>query len=256
MTSEILNKTYMDKVAIVISMSYIGTNKHLPGSIIDMYIARKYFTSNNYKVFCITDFDRDYPNIELIIATSLARGTANEDIYNIWEQDNLYLKCDLIETVKYIMNSNSMNKIVLYFSGHTYKKQIYITDVDKINTLSLTELIKVPEQIWIFDSCYCDIMLKYKYNGKNLIKNRDCEVKEKITAIVSSESSERSYSTNIGSLFTRYFFSLQENYKIKNVEYISAYIASMIARKNKGYNQNVCFFSSYDMSICKLPEWL
>lgn len=251
----------MKKIAIIISYAYIGTPKILPGSIIDLYISYKYFTENDFDVYAITDFNKDhYPGLNTVIRTALRKKTVQNDIYDLWDKKNILFETNIINGILQILNNVSADKICLYFSGHTFKKEIYITDKKKIPTSLVTDIINIKDQVWIFDSCYCDILLKYKFDGKNLVVHSTnferSEKKDNIVAIVSSETDERSYSTNIGSLFTRYFFTLLKKHNIKNVEYVSEYITSTISNKNEGYNQNVCFFSSKPMLIASLPEWL
>lgn len=232
---------------ILIGFKYNGENE-LPGAIIDLWIANKFFIKNGYKPIIFTDIinSNQYDNF-LDTATII--------------NDNL-------EIILTNLNNPIGNKLILYYTGHGRNNNILLPNgvefsINKIK--KILDRLECNKYLYIFDGCHIgNINFPYYYDKpSNKVKfiNGNIELtptSSKILFITSSGIHSPALSTRKGSLFSHPFFAkLTFSNKLNDiVSYIDNNIKQIQEmHKYDEYHQSFEIYSSH-MFDGDISPWL
>jgi len=209
----------MRKSALLIGFYYDHPGwKSLCGVLIDLYHAWEHCNSLGYEVRIINDFLEE--SMSGSINSAVLNGYVNVEVLDFFENQhenmfNVSNKREFKMTLKDSLQDVE-DILFVYFSGHgDEERQGLVLPDDTLldwNIFYKTLLSSIPNHTqlcFVFDCCYpTDLDLSYGFGEKRFRLNHPYTIPplNHVKLFISSSPSERSESSDHGSLFTRFFF--------------------------------------------------
>lgn len=219
------------KIGLLFGFMYdYDKNNKIPGILIDLYLTYKFLNDLNYdKIIIITDIDNKIKinDIKLAILKGLIYDDVLTFLDDISNKKLLYKFNNINDMNNFIVkNIIDCKFLYLYYTGHSINNTLILDINNSINTIDLLKIIlsKVDRKcqiLFIFDCCYgSNFNLPFNINTNGICKLNNLEnpyfIKYDIVCIISSKNYEKSYSTIIGSPFTKAFIDNIKKDNIKN----------------------------------------
>lgn len=258
--------------AILIGFEYKFNT--LIGAIIDIYHAYKWCESYKCEVYVFTDISRIVDNKHLQLA--IDRNIADPDLLSFYDRIKIETivtsGTDLLNGIKNVLqNYIADDKVVIYYSGHGVKDSMVMPDKTLLPFIDFRDAIlnsvnDFTELFWILDCCNPNgLHLPYKLvNNKFILSKSKIEcVTQPILLITSSDASEKSIATKVGSVFSRHLFKILSHmneddkliikkrkviipiHRNRNLRRLICNLSSAIRKMHTGYSQTVSIYSSY-----------
>lgn len=276
-------------ISVIICCNYLRSSKPLNGAIVDLHLVDCYF-SRFSRPYIMTQFGNykllDLDVREHVSNLAIDRGIVTEKIreQRVNEVTDIYNElCDIVDN---LTDEERDDDMVIYYSGHCSRGNL----VTSSGYLPLDLLYNLHDRmIIIVDACDLEVTLSYKMIGSKLVNitpqstgryeitskmnmtsntsryetigsiTSDDIIEEEcndILLIASCESGEKSFSSSLGSIFTRNLISTLQNYNMRDVRSILSVIDSNIRTLYSRHPQKTQCFSSIDREQVVLPLYL
>jgi hypothetical protein len=226
----------------VLLIGFEYRQKHLPGTVMDLYRSWKYFNQNNFNISIITD---------------ICRITGEINLSN-WYKDNqsvIHLVKNYNDFFGVINRYNHPDdcRTILYYTGHGVDEGLVLPDGNSFSFITLHKILSKKmsdrdEIYYILDCCYpnsINLPFHLANNIWNLVGKENKYFREKVMVITSSEGNKESLMKDSGSLFSRIFFQLISLvFKRKKSRNLTRFLR-IINKHLKEYNQVTNIYSSH-----------
>ena len=238
----------------------------LPGAFIDIYQAYRWCMSFNCTTHIFTDVTKDATSkYSYVIKKSIFSNIVDIDIITFYDMINTTLintSSELLTGLDAVLLNIPDNRLIVYYTGHGNTDALvmpnrelldFITFRDKI----LSKVTTNTEIFWILDCCNpTGLHLPFLLERNNFVLSSakiSC-VAQPILLIISSNSQEKSVTTDTGSLFSRYLFQLLHTLnntnatisaRNRNMRRLLGNLTGAIRKMHTGYTQTLSIYSSY-----------
>lgn len=246
--------------AIIIGFEY-ATNI-LPGALIDIYQAHKWCCSFGCSTYVFSDIRNGID--DRIIKKNVDQGIVDSDImsfYDLVDKTPVTTSNELLTGISDKLEQMTDERLIIYYSGHGTKDALVLPNRELLPFIAFRDTIlrqvsATTEIFWILDCCNpTGLHLPFVLNNNKFVLSsaRVSCVLQPILLIISSNSQEKSVTSDTGSLFTRYLFRILHNLNIgssiasrnRNLRRLLGNLSSSIRRIHTGYTQTVSLYSSY-----------
>lgn len=238
----------------------------LPGAFIDIYQAHRWCLSFNCAAYILTDVTGDVSSkYSFVLKKSIANNIVDPDIVSFYDMVDTTLvntSAELLLGLDAILLNMSDNRLIIYYTGHGNKDALVMPSHELLSFITFRDRIlsKIPtttEVFWILDCCNpTGLHLPFLLDHNNFVLSSakiSC-VLQPILLIISSNSEEKSVTSDMGSLFSRELFRLLHTLnsgnttfsgRNRNMRRLLGNLSSAIRKMHTGYTQTLSIYSSY-----------
>lgn len=207
--------------ALLIGFQY-ENGKKLPGITTDLYQVYCFLKKHgwqDHQIKVMTDIVKDETTD--ILKTSILEKIVNSDILTFIEDCQERGQYILFKSHHHYNNfstlfENKESNYFIYYTGHSKDGNIILPDQALISLDRFREYINVGRTICVMDCCGGGLELPfilnegiYRFRDESPHQDRDNDfVQNEIICISSSSENEKSLTSQAGSFFTRYLFSI------------------------------------------------
>lgn len=201
------------KSAVLIGMSYINSEKFIPGILIDVYIMHKFLRHNGWvNIKVITDIPENaniLDDVDTAIFSKHVDGGILSFLEGLESEGNLHRFIDRNSVIKSFNATDE--RILIYYTGHSAAGAYLLPNHDIITMEYMIKAISsnntINERIIINDCCgFSNVNIPYTLNKDyKFTLTGSLFAKDKILCITSGKNHGDSLGTVNGSIFTKAF---------------------------------------------------
>lgn len=238
----------------------------LPGAFIDIYQAHRWCLSFNCATYIFTDVTADVTSkYSFVLKKSIANNIVDPDIVSFYDMVDTTLvntSAELLLELDALLLNVPDNRLIIYYTGHGNKDALVLPSHELLSFITfrdriLSKLAPTTEIFWILDCCNpTGLHLPFLLERNNFVLSSakiSC-VMQPILLIISSNSEEKSVTSDTGSLFSRGLFQLLHTLnsanttisaRNRNMRRLLGNLSSAIRKMHTGYTQTLSIYSSY-----------